>query len=172
MRSEGNSVRADRIVWNRRTGEVRAEGNVRVVNPAGDAAYGETVVLTDTLRDGAVRNLLLVLEDGGRLAAERGERENGYTTLYRAAYSPCNVVNSEGCPKDPTWTITAVKVVHDPVRNRINYDGASLNLFGARIIPCPGFRTPTDRAEGRAGCWSRSCRSAEATAWRSPSPTS
>jgi LPS-assembly protein len=151
MRSEGNSLRADRIIWNRRTGEVRAEGNVRVVNPAGDAAYGATVVLTDTLRDGAVRNLLLVLEDGGRLAAERGERENGYTTLYRAAYSPCAVVNSEGCPKDPTWTITAVKVVHDPVRNRINYDGASLNLFGARIIPLPGLSHSDGSGGGASG---------------------
>ncbi|HWH22058.1 MAG TPA: LPS-assembly protein LptD, partial [Allosphingosinicella sp.] len=39
MTSEGNNLRADRVVWNRRTGEVRAEGNVRVVNPGGDAAY-------------------------------------------------------------------------------------------------------------------------------------
>ena len=48
MTSEGNNLRADRVVWNRNTGEVRAEGNVRVVNPQGDAAYGDSIVLTDT----------------------------------------------------------------------------------------------------------------------------
>ena len=147
MTSEGNSLRADAVVWDRNSGEVRAEGNVRVVNPQGDAAYGDSVVLTETLRDGVVRNLLLVLEDGGRLAAERGERREGYTTLYRAAYSPCAVVDRDGCPKDPTWKITAVKVVHDPVRNRIRYEGASLNLFGVPIIALPGLSHP-DGSEG------------------------
>ena len=151
MTSEGNVLRADRVVWNRRTGEVRAEGNVRVVNPSGDAAYGESIELTDTLRDGAIQNLLVVLEDGGRLAAERSERRNGFTTLYRAAYSPCAVVDSKGCPKDPTWKITALKVVHDPVRNRITYEGASLNLFGARIIPLPGLAHSDGGGGGASG---------------------
>ena len=151
MRTEGNSLRADRVVWNRRTGEVRAEGNVKIVNPAGDAAYGDTIELTDTLRDGVVENLLLVLEDGGRIAAEHAEREDGYTKVYRGAYTPCAVVTEEGCPKDPTWSITAVEVVHDPVRNRISYKGASLNLFGTPIIALPGLSHPDGSGGGGSG---------------------
>jgi LPS-assembly protein len=147
MTREGSNLRADRVIWNRQSGEVRAEGNVRVVNPQGDAAYGDSIVLTDTLRDGVVDNLLVVLEDGGRLAADRGERREGFTTLYRAAYSPCAVVNEDGCPKDPTWQINAVKVIHDPVRNRIRYEGASLNLFGIPILALPGLSHP-DGSEG------------------------
>lgn len=147
MMTDGNRLSAERVIWNRRSGEVRAEDNVRVISPAGDVAYGDTVQLTDTLRDGVVQNLLVVLEDGGRLAAERGERQNGYTSLYRAAYTPCAVINSEGCPKDPTWKITAVQVLHDPVRNRISYEGASLNLFGVPIVGLPGLSHP-DGSEG------------------------
>jgi LPS-assembly protein len=151
MNSEGNSLRADRVVWNQGSGEVRAEGNVRVVNPQGDTVYGDTIELTDTLKDGVVENLLLVLEDGGRLAAERAERRNGLTTLHRAAYSPCAVVNEKGCPKDPTWQITAVKVVHDPVRNRIRYEGASLRLFGASIVALPWLSHPDGSGTGGTG---------------------
>lgn len=147
MNSEGNRLRADRVSWNRTTDEVRAEGNVRVVNPGGDVAYADSVILTDALRDGVVQNLLLVLADGGRLAADRAERRDGYTTLYRAAYSPCAVVSEKGCPKNPTWQINAVKVVHDPVRNRIRYEKASLNLLGARIIALP-FLSHPDGSEG------------------------
>ena len=142
MTREGNELRADRVSWNRISGEVRADGNVRVTNPQGDVAYGDTFTLTDTLRDGMVENLLLVLQDGGRLAAQKATRVNGYTTLYRAAYSPCPVVDSQGCPKDPTWEITAVKVVHDPVKHRISYQGATLHLFGAPIIGLPGLSHP------------------------------
>lgn len=142
MRREGNDLRADTVSWNRKSGEVRASGNVKVVNPQGDVAYGDSVVLTDTLRDGVVENLLLVLEDGGRLAAKHATRVNGTTTLDHAAYSPCAVVDNDGCPKKPTWQITAVKVVHDPVKHRISYRGATLHLFGAPIIGLPGLSHP------------------------------
>ncbi|WP_431850046.1 LPS-assembly protein LptD [Allosphingosinicella sp.] len=151
MLSEGNNLRAERVVWNRRSGEVRAESDVRITNPQGDTVYGDSIVLTDTLRDGVIDNLLLVLEDGGRLAAQRGERRDGYTTLNRAAYSPCAVVDENGCPKDPTWKITAVRVTHDPVRNRIRYQGASLSLFGAPILALPGLSHPDGSEGGGSG---------------------
>lgn len=151
MSTEGNNLRADTIAWDRQSGEVRAYGNVRVANPEGDVVYGDSVVLTDTLRDGAVQNLLLVLADGGRLAADSAERVDGYTILHRAAYSPCAVIDSDGCPKRPTWKITAVEVVHDPVRDRISYKGASLNLFGVPIIALPGLSHPDGSGGGGSG---------------------
>ncbi|WP_374990343.1 LPS-assembly protein LptD [Sphingosinicella sp. LHD-64] len=150
MTREGYNLRADTLNWNRITGEVRAEGNVRVVSPAGDVAYGDSVQLQDTLRDGVIQNLLLVLADGGRLAAIEARRDNGVTTLNQAAYTPCSVVDENGCPKAPTWQITAVRVVHDPVRHRISYRGATLNLFGRPIIGLPGLSHP-DGSDGAGG---------------------
>ena len=147
----GNRLRADRIVWNRRTGAVRAEGNVAVVNPGGDTAYGDTVDLTDTLKDGAVENLLLVLEDGGRLAATRGTRVNGVSTLERAAYTPCAVTDATGCPRTPVWTISAVRVVHDPVRHRISYRDARFTLLGVTILWLPAFSHPDGQQGGGPG---------------------
>ena len=40
-------LRADTVSWNRTTGEVRATGNVAVVNPSGDTAYADAATLTD-----------------------------------------------------------------------------------------------------------------------------
>lgn len=147
MFRESYRLLADRIVWQRETGEVRAEGNVRVSSPEGDRVYGDGVVLDDTLRNGVIENLLLVLENGGRLAAVRATRVNEVTTLERAAYTACAVVDEEGCPKDPTWQITALRVIHDPGRRRISYQGATLNLFGIPIIALPGLSHP-DRGTG------------------------
>ena len=151
MNPEGYHLRADRVIWNRGSGEVRAEGGVRVISPEGDVAYGDSVVLEDNLRDGVVQNLLLVLADGGRLAALQARRENGLTTLDRAAYTPCAVVDSAGCPKDPTWQISAVRVVHDPVRHRITYEGATLSLFGQPILGLPGLSHPDGSQGGGSG---------------------
>jgi LPS-assembly protein len=151
MTRQGYNLRANSVTWNRRTGEVRAEGSVRVVSPGGDVAYGDSVQLEDTLRDGVIENMLIVLADGGRLAAIRAERRNGVTTLYRAAYTACAVVTPEGCPKEPTWQINAVRVVHDPVRHRISYQGATLNLFGLPVLGLPGLSHPDGSQGGGTG---------------------
>ena len=39
-------MRADKVTWNRKTGEVVAEGDVAIKNPEGDTAYGDRIVLT------------------------------------------------------------------------------------------------------------------------------
>lgn len=144
----GNLLRADKVVWNRATGKVEAFGNISVTNPAGDVAYGDSIELTDSLKDGVVENLLLVLERGGRLAARRGVTENEVITLDRAAYSPCAVEDSEGCPKEPTWQIRAVQVVYDPHRRRVTYKGARVELFGLPLIPLPGLSHPAGGGGG------------------------
>ena len=135
----GERLRANRVVWNRETGQVVAEGDIAVTNPQGDVAYGDRIELTDSLRDGVVENMLVVLEEGGRLAARRGERvEGGVINVQDAAYTPCAVTTPEGCPKEPTFKVEAVRVVYDPNRERVSYSGARLTVFGLSI-PLPSF---------------------------------
>ena len=143
MYRAGERLRADSVTWNRASGKVVAEGNIAVVNPQGDTAYGDRIELTDTLRDGVVDNMLVVLEQGGRIAARRGSRnDGGVVTVEDAAYTPCAVTTSQGCPKEPSWKITAVRVVYDPAAGRIRYSGARLTLFGLPTIPLPAFSHP------------------------------
>lgn len=135
-------LRADKVTWNRKTGQVVAEGNIVVVNAGGDAAYGDRIELTDSLKDGVVENMLVVLDAGGRIAAEHGERKNGIITVQNAAYTPCAVTGSDGCPKEPSWKITADKVVYNPDLGRIRYTGARVSIFNFVSIPLPVFSHP------------------------------
>jgi len=135
-------LRADKVIWNRTTGQVMAEGNIVVVNAEGDAAYGDRIELTDTLKDGVVENMLVVLDAGGRIAAARGRRDGGIITVENAAYTPCTVTGSDGCPKEPSWKITADKVVYNPEIGRIRYTGARVSVFGFVSIPLPAFSHP------------------------------
>ncbi|HVL78744.1 MAG TPA: LPS-assembly protein LptD, partial [Sphingomicrobium sp.] len=133
MAREGHYLAADRVIWNRRTGEVRAQGNVVVLTPEGDRLVGDDVVLTETLRDGTVQNLLVVLESGGRIAAERGVRAGERTILENAVYSPCPVLTEAGCPRNPSWRITAARVIHDPAEERVRFEGGRLQLLGLTL---------------------------------------
>ncbi|MFM9977638.1 MAG: LPS-assembly protein LptD [Sphingomonadaceae bacterium] len=135
-------VLADRVVWDRKSGQVRAEGNVALTTAAGDKLYGDAIELTDSLKDGVVDNLLLVLADGARLAATRGERKGEVTTLSNAAYSPCPVVDVDGCPRTPSWSLSAVRIIHDPVRKRITFRQARLEMFGVPLFVIPALSQP------------------------------
>lgn len=139
MNRDGNYLAADEVTWDRRSGEVRARGNVVLWSPEGDKMIGENVVLTDTLRDGTVDNLLVVLENGSRVAATRGTRRGEVTTLENAIYSPCPVTTSTGCPKRPSWAITAARVIDDPSQNRVRFLGGRLQLFGITLPLLPVF---------------------------------
>jgi len=150
MLRAGKRLRADKVVWNRNTDEVRATGNVAVVNPGGDTAYADDILLTDDLHDGVADNMLLVLADGGRLAARHGERKGQITTLNHATYSPCPVVDSDGCPKRPSWQIMALRVRYDEQTHRISYKVARFQLFGVNLITLPGFSHP-DNSNGSGG---------------------
>ncbi|MFT3978452.1 MAG: LPS assembly protein LptD [Sphingomonas bacterium] len=151
MFRQGQRLRAGRVVWNRKTGQVVANGNVAITNPEGDVAYGDSIDLTDSLRDGMIHNLLLVLDQGGRLAANAGTRhEDGSISLDHAAYTACAVTDSEGCPKEPSWKITAVKVLYRPDKERVYYTGARIHIFGLATMPLPRFSHPAgfDNASG------------------------
>ena len=148
LERDGNYVAADEVVWNRKTGEVVAKGNVVAMNPEGDKFIGDNVVLTDTLRDGTVENLLIVLESGGRIAATRGRRAGDLTTLENAIYSPCPVSTDTGCPRNPSWAITATRVIYNPKEQRVRFSGGRMRIFGITLPLLPIFSLGTG---GEAG---------------------
>ena len=148
LRRGNQTVRSDTVTWNRQTGQIFAEGNIRFVDADGNQLYVDKLELTDELKAGAMENMLLALREGGRLAAEKGTRgADGKVILERAAYTGCEVEDAKGCPKKPSWRITARQVIYDPDAKTVRFNGARLELFGVRLIPLPGLVVATD---GRA----------------------
>ena len=139
MSREGNFLAANQVSWDRKSGRVVAEGDVVVVNPEGVKLVGDRVELTDTLRDGTIDNLLAILESGGRIAAARGSRAGDRTELVNAVYSPCPVTTAGGCPKNPSWKITAARVTRDAASGRIRFSGGRLNILGVAVPLLPIF---------------------------------
>lgn len=143
--SGDQSVRADAIVWNRMTGEIVATGNVRLVDEDGNQLFTERLELTEELKAGAMANLLLAFRQGGRLAADMATRDDtGNIVLANAVYSSCAVIDAEGCPRNPSWRVTARRVLYDAETQAIRFEGAHLELFGARILPLPGLVLSAD----------------------------
>jgi LPS-assembly protein len=139
MNRDGNYLAANQVIWERKTGQVYARGNAILLTPQGDKLVGDNVQLTDTMRDGTIDNLMVVLASGGRIAASRGTRTDGVLSLNDAIYSPCPVTTDTGCPKRPSWSITAARVIDDPASKRVRFEGGRLQLFGINLPLLPIF---------------------------------
>lgn len=150
MNRDGNYLAADQVIWERNSGQVHAQGNVVLLTPEGDKLVGDKVELTDSLRDGTIDDLTVVLEGGGRLAAARGIRTGAVTVLEDAVYSPCTVTTASGCPKRPSWAITAAKVIDDPASKRVRFVGGRFQLFGVTLPLLPVFNVARGN-EGATG---------------------
>ncbi|UYV15307.1 LPS-assembly protein LptD [Porphyrobacter sp. ULC335] len=151
LRSEDRSVRADEVTWDRKTGQIIATGNIRLVDEAGNQLFTDQVELTEQFDTGAMSELLIALRAGGRLAARSATRDaDGSAVLNDAAYTACPVTDAEGCAADPSWRITAERVVYNQKASTIQFTGAMLELFGARILPLPGLGLRTD-GKGASG---------------------
>ncbi|MEE4205834.1 MAG: LPS assembly protein LptD [Erythrobacter sp.] len=145
LRSDDRSVRADEVVWYRDTGRIVATGNIRFVDEGGNQLFTDQIELTDEFEAGAMEELLIALRAGGRLAARSAARaEDGTILLESAAYTACPVVGEDGCAEDPSWRITADRVIYDPDEARVRFRGAMLELFGQRLLPLPGLALNTD----------------------------
>ena len=109
MARDGNYLAADQVIWNRRTGEVRAEGNVvRASIPQGDKLVGDSVVLTDTLARRHDR------ESAGRARKRRPHRRRARHPRGRRHHArECGLFALPGdrrrpaARSSPSWTITA-----------------------------------------------------------------
>jgi LPS-assembly protein len=148
MARDGNYLAADQVTWDRKSGRVFAEGNVVAVNPEGDKLIGDRVDLTESLKDGTIENLLIVLEGGGRIAAVRGTRTGSQTELVNAVYSACPVTTETGCPKDPSWKITAARVTQDSATGRIRFTGGRLTILGVTLPLLPVFSIGSGSQKG------------------------
>lgn len=151
LRSEDRSVRADAVTWDRRSGQIIATGNIRLVDEAGNQLFTEQVELTQEFNAGAMSELLVALRAGGRLAARSAARgEDGSAILTDAAYTACAVADREACAENPSWRITADRVIYDQNASTIRFFGAVFELFGTPIVPLPGLGLRSD-GKGESG---------------------
>jgi LPS-assembly protein len=93
---------------------------------------------------------MVVLESGGRIAARHGTRVDGVSTFNNAIYTPCPVTTDTGCPKRPSWSITAARVIDDPKTKRVRFEGGRLQLFGIDLplLPVVSIARGTGGATG------------------------
>jgi LPS-assembly protein len=142
---------ADRVTYDETTGVVTADGNIALLDPQGDVAFADHLVLRNEMRDGVIDTLKVLLSDNSRLAGHSVVRSGGnITTLHRGVYSPCNICAEKG-QTTPIWQIKAFRVVHNKEEKRIVYEDAFMEFFGVPVLYVPYFSHPDPTVKRQSG---------------------
>ncbi len=142
---------ADKIVYDRNSNTLMAEGNVRMKDPDGAVITSDQLTLTDDFRDGFVDALKLVTQDDTRIVAQSASREAGNVTVFRKGwFTPCKICEDKP-DKAPTWRIRAGKITHKRDQANITFRDAAFEMFGVPVLWLPYFQTADPTVKRKSG---------------------
>ncbi len=147
----GNTIEADRVIYDQTTKRLHAEGNVRLTEEEGKVTYGEIMDLSDDYRDGFVDSLRLDTPDQTRMAATRADRTEGnYTVFHNGVYTACLPCKDDP-KKPPLWQVKAARIIHDQNEKMIYFEDAQLEFFGQPMAWLPYFSAPDPTVKRKTG---------------------
>ena len=142
---------ADKVVYDENADTVTADGNVSLLEPGGDVAFADHLVLRNKMKDGVVTTLRILMANNAKLAGNDVVRKDGnITTLHKGVYSPCEICVEKG-ETNPIWQIKAFRVTHNKEEKRIVYEDARMELFGVPVLYTPYFSMADPSVKRKSG---------------------
>jgi len=152
VRYNGRTLRADKLVYDDKSGVIRGYGHIVIINDDGSFEYAEEIVLDDDMRAGVALGFSARLQDNVKIAAASAAKRNeDVEELNKAIYTPCEICAKDGSPRTPTWSIAAERVVRDKKRRIVYYRNARFRLFGVSVAYLPVFWHADPAAERTSG---------------------
>lgn len=148
---DGQSVRADKLTFNRNTGVVEATGNVELWQKTGEVLYASYAQLSRDLKQGFVQQAALLMNDNSRFISLEGERTEGrYVRMNRALYTACDLCKDDP-RRPPLWQVRAQRIIHDNEKHDVVYRNATLEVAGVPVFYTPYLSHPDPTVKRRSG---------------------
>jgi LPS-assembly protein len=147
----GNYVlEAREVVYDRRNDRLRADGEIRLIEPGGNVLEANVAELWNRMRDGFATHLRLLLTNDATITAQYARRSDGVVTVYTAVtYTRCKTcVTPEGAP---LWQIRSAEVTHDEEEGVIYHRDASFEFLGRTVFWLPYLSHPDPTVSRRSG---------------------
>lgn len=146
---QGRTLRADRLIYNRTTEKVRANGNVIIIDSDGAQQFADEVEVGSNLSDGYAIGFSARLAEGASVVANSAiRRPDGINALDQVVYTSCEVCEEN---KTPTWSIRARRAVLDQNSQMISYRDAVVEVAGIPVFYLPYLAHPDPNSDRRSG---------------------
>ncbi|MCK0195427.1 LPS-assembly protein LptD [Ancylobacter sp. 6x-1] len=148
---DGAVVEAKKIVYERGTKRLRAEGDVRLTDKDGKVITADNLDLSQDFADGFVNSLRVDTPDNMHFVATQAQRSGGDTTSFtQGSYTPCTPCKTD-VTKPPLWQIKAARIIHKEKEQTIYFENASFEFLGIPIAWFPYFEAPDPSVKRKSG---------------------
>lgn len=142
----------DRMEYVESLDEVRAYGNVSLLQPNGDIIFANEMTLRNGMNQGSLETVSARLKDNSLLAATKAEQLDADTyRLENAVYSPCSLCKGGEKQPHPLWQLTAKEAVLDQKAERVSYRHNMMEIYGVPVFYTPFFSHPSPDAKRKTG---------------------
>lgn len=136
---KGNTLLADKIIYNRTTDKIDILGPITLSEPNGNVVNATEGSLDRDLRNGILKSAKLVLDQQIELnAAELARVEGRYSDMNNVGATSCKTCNNA----PPLWQIRAKTVRHDEVEKQIYFRHAQFRIYDVPVFYMPYLRMP------------------------------
>ncbi|WP_299637264.1 LPS assembly protein LptD [uncultured Ruegeria sp.] len=140
---------AQRITYDRETGELTLEGPIRIDQGGQSTLLADSGQLDSGIQNGLLIGARMVFDQQTQIASVQAKRAAGrYTQFSKVTATSCHVCTNG---KPPLWQIRARKVTHDQLERQLYFEGAQLRVLDYPVFYFPYLRLPDptlDRATG------------------------
>lgn len=151
------TLKADKIIYDRKKDIITASGNVNIIQADGSKLFADTAELQDKMSKGTIREVKMILADESRLAARRIKQSpNKNKYFFYGVYSPCDVCQDN---PSPLWQIKARKITHDSENKDVYYRDAFIEIKDVPVFYTPFMSHPDPTVKRRSGFLPPSLRS-------------
>ncbi|MDR3463852.1 MAG: LPS-assembly protein LptD [Beijerinckiaceae bacterium] len=153
---QGKTLQADKVIYNKTTKRLFAEGHAKLTEKDGTVVYGDRFDLTDNFRDGFVDSLRAETKQQTHFSAPRAERTSGAgpdneTTVYeRGTYTACALCK-EDPSRPPLWQVRAKRIIHKKQEQMVYFEDAYLEFLGVPLAYVPFYSTPDPDVTRKSG---------------------
>lgn len=140
---------AQRVVYDRETGELSLEGPIRIDQGGVSTILADSAQLDSGIQNGLLVGARMVFDQQVQIASVQARRAAGrYTQFSKVSATSCHVC-TDGRP--PIWQIRARKVTHDQLERQLYFEGAQLRVLDYPVFYFPYLRLPDPTLERATG---------------------
>ena len=146
----GIKIKSDILSYNLEKKEITFTGNVEILSDTGDIIFAEQAKLKESLSDGYIKNLGILLSDESRIAASsaNAESKNNKTIYKNIVFTKCKKCADDG---KIIWSLKAKKASHLKKSKVVVYEGVILETFEVPILYIPIFFHPDPTVNRKTG---------------------
>jgi LPS-assembly protein len=144
-------LQADRVIYNRATKRVYAEGHAKLTDEKGNVTYAQRFDLTDDFGAGFAEGVESVDVDRTRFSSPRVERSAGPVTVFEhGVYTACEPCKDHP-DKPPLWQVRAARIIENQQTHIVYYEDAWLEVAGVPVAYIPYFSAPDPTVTRQSG---------------------